>query len=267
MYFRNVNLQAITASVNSLVTETAIFISEQRKSFSMDLVSDKGLNQLVSYVDVEAEKKLVEGLSKILPEAGFITEENTSDKGRKIYNWIIDPLDGTTNFIHNVPIYSISVALAHESEILSGTVYEIGRSELFCAWKNGGAWCNGNPISVSKESQLQNSLMATGFPYYDFDQMEAYLAVLKTLMQSTHGLRRMGSAAVDLAYVACGRFEGFFEYGLHAWDVAAGCILVKEAGGNLCDFQNGNNFLFGDSIVASNANIHEELMHIIQKNF
>lgn len=261
------NLQAISAGVNAIVTETAQYIAEQRKGFSKNVVAEKGLNQLVSYVDIEAEKQLVAGLSALVPEAGFITEENTSDIGRQTYNWIIDPLDGTTNFIHNVPVYSVSVALAHGDEILVGAVYEIGRGELFCAYKGGGAFCNGKPIHVSEEHTLSGSLMATGFPYYDFEQMDAYIAVLRHLMQNTHGLRRMGSAAVDLAYVACGRFEGFFEYGLHAWDVAAGILLVQEAGGNVCDFQAGNNFLFGDSIVADNAKIHEPLMTCIQSHF
>lgn len=260
-------LQKISAGLNSIVTETAKMIEKERLSFSKDAVLEKGLNQLVSYVDIEAEKKLVTALSELVPEAGFITEENTSDVGRKTYNWIIDPLDGTTNFIHNLPVYSVSVALAKEEEIVVAAVYEIGRHELFSAWKGGGAYCNGNSIHVSNETELQNSLMATGFPYYDFEQMEAYLATLKTLMQTSHGLRRMGSAAVDLAYVACGRFEGFFEYGLHAWDVAAGCLLVEEAGGHLCDFKGGNNYLFGDSIVADNTGIHSNLMNIIQSHF
>ena len=260
-------LQQISASLNSIVTETGHFIAEQRKTFSLEAVSDKGLNQLVSYVDLEAEKLLVNALSKLVPEAGYITEENTSDVGRKTLNWIIDPLDGTTNFIHGLPVYSVSVALAQGQEVLVGSVYEIGRKELFSAWKNGGAWCNGQQIYVSKENELKNSLMATGFPYYDFEQMEAYIHTLKDLMQRTHGLRRMGSAAVDLAYVACGRFEGFFEYGLHAWDVAAGCLLVKEAGGTLCDFEGKNDYLFGSSIVADNQCIHNALMEIIENRF
>ena len=261
------NLEKLAIEVNLLVSQVASYISEERKTFSMDAISDKGINQLVSYVDIEAEKLLVNSLSLLVPEAGFITEENTSDVGRKTLNWIIDPLDGTTNFIHGLPVYSVSVALAEGSEILLGTVYEIGRKECFSAYKNGGAWCNGERIYVSKETSLKNSLMATGFPYYDFEQMDAYIHTLKDLMQSTHGLRRMGSAAVDLAYVACGRFEGFFEYGLHAWDVAAGCLLVQEAGGTLCNFEGGHDYLFGSSIVADNQGIHQDLMGIIKNRF
>lgn len=261
------DLISISNQVNTLVKQVGNYIREQRASFNLNKVSDKGLNQLVSYVDIEAERQLVGGLEKIVPEAGFITEEDTSDVGRKTYNWIIDPLDGTTNFIHGVPVFSVSVALALEEEIMVAAVYEIGRDELFHAVKGEGAFCNGLAINVTQETRLNQSLMATGFPYYDFEQMEAYLNVLKHLMQTTHGLRRMGSAAVDLAYVACGRFEGFFEYGLNPWDVAGGILLVQEAGGTVSDFKNENDFLFGKSIVADNSGIHKELMNIIEQNF
>lgn len=261
------DLISISNQVNTLVKQVGNYIREQRAGFDLDKVSDKGLNQLVSYVDVEAEKQLVNGLGQIMPEAGFITEEDTSDIGRKTYNWIIDPLDGTTNFIHGVPVFSVSVALALEEEIQVAAVYEIGRNELFHAVRGEGAFCNGLAIKVTNETKLKNSLMATGFPYYDFEQMEAYLNVLKHLMQTTHGLRRMGSAAVDLAYVACGRFEGFFEYGLNPWDVAGGILLVQEAGGTVSDFKNESDYLFGKSIVADNTGIHKELMSIIEENF
>jgi myo-inositol-1(or 4)-monophosphatase len=261
------NLQKICAELNGIVISTGDYIIEQRKAFSKDTVEIKALNQLVSYVDINAEKQLVNQLSQLLPEAGFITEENTSDKGSKTYNWIIDPLDGTTNFIHDLPIYSVSVALAKGEEILVGVVYELGPKELFTAWKDGGAWLNGQPIRVSGENTLSKSLIATGFPYYDFQQMEAYINVLKQLLKSTHGLRRMGSAAVDMAYVACGRFEGFFEYGLHAWDIAAGILLVKEAGGQVVDFKGGDDYLFGESIISGNAEIHKDLLKLIKSEF
>jgi len=203
------NLQNITAQANSLIIQVGEFILHERENFTQDKVNDKGLNQLVSYVDIEAEKQLVEGLKHIFPDAGFVTEENTVAQVKTEYQWIIDPLDGTTNFIHNLPIFSISVALAKGNEILVGVVYELGKKDLFTAWQNGGAWCNGNPIKVSDCITLSKSLLATGFPYTNFEQTESYLNVLKQLMKSSHGLRRMGSAAVDLAYVACGKFEGF----------------------------------------------------------
>jgi myo-inositol-1(or 4)-monophosphatase len=261
------DLDKISEKVNGLVLQVGAYIIEQRLNFDLNEVSEKGLNQLVSYVDVEAEKQLVAGLKEILPEAGFITEENTEPENNKELNWIIDPLDGTTNFIHEIPTYSISVALANVEDVLVGCVYELGRKELFYASKGQGAYLNGKRIHVSGISEMKSSLMATGFPYYDFGQMDAYFNTLKTLMKSTHGLRRIGSAAVDLAYVSCGRFEGFFEYGLHAWDVAAGILLVKEAGGQVCDFRAGSDYLYGTSIVADNSLIHNELMHIIESNF
>jgi myo-inositol-1(or 4)-monophosphatase len=261
------NLEKITADANGIVLKVGDYILEQRKSFSQEKVEIKALNQLVSYVDITAEKNLVSGLSELMPEAGFITEENTSTTGSREYNWIIDPLDGTTNFIHNVPVYSISVALAKGDDIIIGIVYELGRKELFTAWKGGGAWLDGKPIKVSPEPELEKSLIATGFPYYDFGQMEEYINVLKALLKSTHGLRRMGSAAVDMAYTACGRFEGFFEYGLNSWDVAAGILLVKEAGGNVCDFNGGQDHLFGKTIISGNGHIDKAILNVIKLSF
>ena len=168
----------------------------------------KGLHDMVSYVDQETEKQLVAGLRELLPEAGFITEEGTAAKARtEEYNWIIDPLDGTTNFMHGLPVYSVSVALMHRDELVVGVVYEVISDECFRAALGGGAFCNEQPIHVSAAANLNKSLIATGFPYNKFDQMDAYLKMLGAFMQSTHGVRRLGSAAVDLAYVAAGRFE------------------------------------------------------------
>ena len=261
------NLEKLTNEVGQLCKEVGANIIQQRLNFDPAVVVEKGLNQLVSFVDIEAEKQLVEGLKKIVPEAGFITEENTVEQLNTELVWIIDPLDGTTNFIHNLPVYSISIALAKGNEILIGVVYEMGKKDLFTAWQNGGAWCNGEKTSVTKTSELSQSLIATGFPYYEFDQMEAYIKTLTYLMKNTHGLRRLGSAAVDLAYVACGKFDAFFETGLHAWDVAAGCLLVQEAGGTVYDFKGENNFLFGKSITAGNVPVNEILNQLVQSNF
>lgn len=261
------DLSHITAEVNGLVTQVGEFILNERHNFQQSSVESKGLNQLVSYVDIEAEKRLVKGLRELIPESGFITEENTTDKELKEYNWIIDPLDGTTNFIHHVPVFSISVALVKGNEILIGVVYELGRKDLFTSRKGGGAWLNGKQIKVSDCSQLSKSLLATGFPYYEFEQLNEYIELLKQFMKSCHGLRRMGSAAVDLAYVASGKFEGFFEIGLNAWDVAAGILLVKEAGGEVRDFKGGEDYLFGKQIIASNSLVHNEFSDIIYKQF
>lgn len=262
MDIQNIQNQAI-----ELVTEVAEFIRKEAKGFQLDKVEKKGFNDLVSYVDKQAEEKLVAGLSKILPEAGFIAEEGTSDKKGELYNWVIDPVDGTTNFVHGLPIYSISVALQKQEKTIAGIVYEINRTECFHAIEGGKAFMNEKEIAVSPDITLADSLIATGFPYYDFDKMDAYLALLKDFMQSSHGLRRLGSAAVDLAYVACGRFEGFFEYNLNSYDVAAGAFIVQQAGGKVSTFTGTDNYDFGREIVAASPRVHEEMLNYIQKRW
>jgi myo-inositol-1(or 4)-monophosphatase len=227
-------------------------------------IDDKGLNQLVSFVDVESEKLLAEGLFELLPGSGILGEENTQNTaGDFEYTWIIDPLDGTTNYLHGLPVFSISIALVQGGETLLGVVYAPALDETFYATRGEGADLNGEPISVSSVGSLKNSLLATGFPYYEFEKSNEYLDLLQTLMKSTHGLRRMGSAAIDLAYTACGRFDGFYEMDLNAWDVAAGALIVQEAGGVVTDFSGGSNYLFGKQIVAGNASIHADLQPLV----
>ena len=242
------------------------FIRDEATRFDYRKVEEKGLNDLVSYVDKQAESLLVESLSKILPESGFIAEEGTAQHNKEQYIWIVDPLDGTTNFTHGLPIYAVSVALLKDDEIIVGVVYEINKNEMFSAIKNGGAYCNNEAIAVSQRPLLNQSLLATGFPYYNFEGMAKYLSILSDFMQGTHGLRRMGSAAVDLAYVACGRFGGFFEYNLKPWDIAAGALLVTEAGGAVSDFSGNDNYLFGKEIIAAGT-IHNELQETIAKHW
>lgn len=261
-------LTAISEQVSALCREAGTFQLQHFRSIPTHAISDKGLNQLVSFVDVETEKMLVSGLQKILPEAGFVTEENTVATQREgAWTWIIDPLDGTTNFLHGIPAFCISVALAKNGIPVCGVIYIPVWNELFTAVQGNGAFLNHEKIQVTDTVELKDTLLATGFPYYEFEYMDGYLQVLRDFMKNTHGLRRMGSAAIDLAYTACGRFDGFFELGLHAWDVAAGALMVQEAGGKVSDFQNGNNYLFGKSIVASNANIFGDFLHAIQQKF
>ena len=260
-------LAELTEQVISLTKEVGAFIWQESLIFDREHIEYKGLNDLVSYVDKTAEKQLVEGLSAILPEAGFITEEKTRSTVGEVYDWIIDPLDGTTNFIHGIPTFSISIALQRNGELILGVVFEINRDECFSAWKDGGAWLNGKRIHVSKALKLENTLLATGFPYYDFEKQEPYLKVFRDLMQSCHGLRRIGSAAVDLAYVACGRFDGFFEYNLNSWDVAAGMVLVREAGGEVKDFKGGDQSIERREIVATNGHISSEMLQVIERHF
>lgn len=232
------------------------FISEQKKGFNQSFVEHKGVHDLVSYVDREAEKLVIAELQELLPEAGFIAEEGTNNVRGAKYNWIIDPLDGTTNFIQGIPTYAVSIALMENDDLVLGVVYEIGQQECFYAWKGGGAYLDGTKIQVSDKSDLNMSLIATGFPYTQFDLIEPYMAYLKWVMQNSRGVRRIGSAATDLAYVACGRFDAFWEYGLKSWDMAAGALLIKEAGGIVTNFAGGENFLFRSDIVATNGLLH-----------
>ncbi|NMM46788.1 inositol monophosphatase family protein [Marinigracilibium pacificum] len=247
----------------NIIHDVGQFILNESKSFDFDNVEKKGFNDLVSYVDKQAEKQLVDRLMALLPEAGMIAEEGTLDKKGEKYNWIIDPLDGTTNFTHGLPVFAVSVALMEDNELIAGFIYEPNRDEFFHAVKGQGAFMNESPISVSKIPTLSDSLVATGFPYYDFGKINDYVKILMTFMQKSHGVRRMGSAAIDLAYVSCGRFEGFFEYNLQPWDVAAGALIVKEAGGNVTDFSGGENFVFGKEILAGNS-AHPEMLDTIR---
>lgn len=259
-------LQELLHNTISLSKQVAAFIKHEQEHFKASSIEYKGLNDLVSFVDKEAERKIVDGLAALLPEAGFIAEEGTSTIKGDRYNWVIDPLDGTTNFIHGLPVFAISIALMDDDAVVLGVVLEINRNECFYAIKGGKAFCNGQKIKVSDAPTLQDSLLATGFPYYNFNKMENYLAILKDYMQKTHGLRRMGSAAVDLVYVACGRFEAFFEYNLKPWDVAAGTLIVQEAGGRVSDFKDGGDFIFGGELLAANQ-IHSEALQVIKQHW
>ncbi|GAA4913180.1 inositol monophosphatase family protein [Mucilaginibacter defluvii] len=261
------NLQEVVLSIVELAKQVGDFIRQERKTFSTDKIEYKGLNDLVSYVDKTAEQQLVAGLEKILPVAGFITEEKTSTKIGHVYNWIIDPLDGTTNFIHGLPTFSISIALKEYDELVVGVIYEVNLDECFYAWKGAPAYLNGNEIKVSNAPTLEHSLLATGFPYYDFGKQEQYMKLFAELMRSCHGLRRIGSAAVDLAYTACGRFEGFYEYNLNAWDIAAGIVIVKQAGGQVVNFKGGDEVIETRELLATNGNITGEMLQFIQKYF
>lgn len=232
---------------------TGKIMAEERKNFDAGKIENKGMHDLVSYVDKESETRIIAALQTILPESGFIAEEGTSSKHGERFNWVIDPLDGTTNFIQGLPLYCVSIGLLDGDELVLGVVYEVGRDECFYAWKDGGAYLNDEPIRVSNRSNIHDALLATGFPYSEFSRMNEYIDFLKWAMMNARGVRRLGSAAADLAYVACGRFDAFWEYDLKPWDVAAGALLVKEAGGTVTDYKGGSDYLFGKEIVAANG--------------
>ena len=241
------------------------FMASERKNFDVSRIESKGLHDLVSYVDKESEKQIIGRLSELIPDSGFIAEEGTSSKHGERFNWVIDPLDGTTNFIQGVPVYAVSIGLLDYDELVVGVVYEVGRDECFYAWKDGGAYLNGKAIHVSDRKNINDTLLATGFPYNDFSKMESYIEFLKWAMKNARGVRRLGSAATDMAYVACGRFDAFWEYDLKPWDVAAGSVIVKEAGGKVMDYKGGDNYLFGREIVASNGLLDDLILKKISE--
>jgi myo-inositol-1(or 4)-monophosphatase len=227
-------------------------------------VRRKGRIDLVTSTDTEVERFLKDGLHKILPAAAFLAEE--TDPGSKAEDtaWIIDPLDGTTNFAHNLPAVAVSVALWHGGGPLLGMVYAPVTGELFHAVRGEGAFLNDSPIRVSGRSELVQSLVATGFPYDIRDRLDEVMPRLRRVLAECRGVRRLGAAAVDLAYTACGRFDAFYEMGLKPWDTAAGWLLVTEAGGRVTRFDPGSPYcLHAGSILATNGRIHEDLAALL----
>ena len=262
------NYEALCHEVIALSKEVGQFMKEENKKIRTgDVESKEHFNSLVTYVDKTVEEKVIAKLSTLIHDAGFIAEEGTSSKIGEKYNWIIDPLDGTTNFIHGLPIYCVSIALQEDDEIVLGVIFEPNMNECFYAWKGSKAYLNGEEISVSSAKRMEDSLLATGFPYWDFNRMDAYLRILKDFTARTRGIRRIGSAAVDLAYVACGRFEAFYEYSLKPWDIAAGAFIIEQAGGVVTDFQGNRDLVSGKEILAANPHIHPELQQKIESEF
>jgi len=210
----------------------------------------KERNDFVTEVDREAERQIIEVIHKAYPHHAILAEES-GDTGEGEYVWIIDPLDGTTNFLHGFPQYSVSIALQHRGRLEQAVVYDPLRQELFTASRGDGAKLNDRRIRVSRQTQLLGALLGTGFPYKDQQNLDAYLGMFKALMKDTAGIRRPGSAALDLAYVAAGRIDGFWELGLKRWDMAAGILLIQEAGGLVSDLGGGHDFLRTGNIVAA----------------
>lgn len=253
------NLEKLTLSVCRLCDETGEFLRQEASKFTQKDIREKSHANLVTYVDEQAEQRIVDGLVKLIPGSGFIAEESPELKTGEL-TWIIDPLDGTTNYIHGIPVYSISIALRKDDEMIVGVIYEAGQHEMYYTWQEAPSRLNGKIIFVSGTTLLNDSLFATGFPFCDYTRLDEYLNFFKFMMQHSRGVRRLGSAAADLAYVACGRFDGFYEYGLCPWDVAAGSLLVRNAGGRVCDFLQGENFLFGKEIIATNGMVHPQFL-------
>jgi myo-inositol-1(or 4)-monophosphatase len=258
------NYQTICHAVCEIARTTGAFIKAEREKAALK-IETKGSNDFVTHIDKASEERIIKKLKDLLPEAGFIAEEGTEDNIGVTHNWIIDPIDGTTNFIHGLSPFAISIALKEKDKIVVGVVYEIGLDECFYSWENGPAYLNNQLINVSEAKTVADSLIATGFPYSNYSRMDAFMESLNYFMKHSHGLRRLGSAATDLAYVACGRLDSFYEYDLKPWDVAAGAFLVQQAGGRVCDFSGDNNYIFGKEIVATNSSTFEEFRDIVKQ--
>ncbi|MCX7697056.1 MAG: inositol monophosphatase [Bacteroidales bacterium] len=244
--------------IHQLLRKVGAFQIEQQKSVPQSKIDDKSKNNFVTFVDKESEEQLIENLHKLFPGTDFIAEERGGQLFSSKPTWIIDPLDGTTNYIHQIPVFSISIALMIQKNLVAGFIYHPHADEFFYAIRDNGAFLNDSPIHVTHVTLLKDSLWATGFPTHDFPLLDGYLNFIKYSIQHTHGLRRLGSAAIDLAWVSAGRLDGFFEYGLSPWDVAAGAILVQEAGGIVTDFSGNSDFLEKKEIIATNPFLFKE---------
>ena len=227
-------------------------------------VSSKGPGDFVSTADLKAERTLREELSKARPSYGFLMEESGEHAGSDPdYRWIVDPLDGTTNFLHGLPHFAISIALEHKGELIAGLVYDPAKDELFWAEKGGGAFCNDRRMRVSGRKHLPECLLATGIPFIGHGDHPRFSRQLAAAMRETAGVRRLGAAALDLAYVAAGRYDGFWEEGLLPWDMAAGIVLVRESGGYVSDLKGGQTMLQSSSVLATNGMLHAPLQALL----
>jgi myo-inositol-1(or 4)-monophosphatase len=243
-----------------------LIIVEHLGKISKGDIDLKQASDFVTVVDRKSEKIIIDTIKGHFPDHLFLAEESLKECSKGTYRWIIDPLDGTTNYIHNYPVFSISIALEFDGEIITGITLDPLRNELFWAEKGSGAYMNCSPIEVSK-SQMNESLVTTGFPFRSKEITDSYLQLFKNIFLRVSDMRRGGSAALDLAYLACGRCDGFFELGLSPWDIAAGSLLIKEAGGIVTDFGGGDDYISIGNIVAGNPEVHKEILGEVKKTF
>jgi len=255
------DLKQLTLQVCRIAKNTGIYLLTEKQNFKEENVLEKNSHDYVSYVDREAEKITVKELNALLPEAGFITEEGTVEQSGTGLNWVIDPLDGTTNFIHDNAPYCVSIALRKGEEILIGVVYEVCRDECFYAWKGGNAYLNGKQIHVS-DKKMENAIIGMELPYNADEYKPVILNAFDKLYGKVSSIRINGSAAMSLCYVAAGRYDGFAEAFIYVWDYSAGALIVCEAGGTVTDFK-GNKDVATHHIVATNGIIHEKLRAVV----
>ena len=256
------DLQKLTLAVCDIAKRAGSYISDERKKFSLDVVERKHAHDYVSYVDKGSEQLIVAALRELLPEAGFIIEEGSAGHDRQQLLWVIDPLDGTTNFIHNYAPYAVSIALLQGHQILIGVVYEICADECYYAWKDGGAFMNSQHLHVSRQP-LDDAVLCMQLPY----NSDAYKPVAKHFIDTFYGrcatIRMNGSAAMSLCYVAAGRLDGYAEKYIGQWDYMAGALIVQEAGGTVTDYDGSEDFTCGNSVVATNGLVQQDILQAI----
>lgn len=260
-----IDLEKLTESVKDVALDAGRFLRDQRKCFLKNLVVEKKTHDYVSYVDKESERRIVERLSMILPQAGFIAEEGHGSFSDEDLCWLVDPLDGTTNFIHDNAPYCVSIALRNREELLIGVVYEVCRDELFWAYKGGRAYCNGTPIQVSDVAEYDKSFIIIGLPY-NSSVKEEVICLFDQLYGKVGGIRTIGACAAELCYLAMGRFEARVERHLGPWDIAAGVVILTCAGGKVSDFSGGNDFYSGKEVLASNGKMHDFMLKSIKNS-
>ena len=260
-----INLKQLTADVCRIATEAGHFLKEERINFRREQVVEKHLHDYVSYVDKESEKRLVTALSGLLPEAGFITEEGSAIYQNESYCWVIDPLDGTTNYIHDEAPYCVCIALRSRTELLIGVVYEVCRDECFYAWKGGGAFVNDKSIRVSGIEEMKDAFLITELPYNHHQYKQTGLHLIDRLYGVVGGIRMNGSAAAAICYVANGRVDGWAEAFIGRWDFSAAALIVLEAGGQVTDFFGSEQFLESNHIIATNGHIHSVLRELLNE--
>ncbi len=259
---------------NALILKTAINAAEKAGKILMasygklktSEISSKSKNDFVTVVDKKSEETVIRTIQRVFPSHGIKGEEGGSSKGDGT-TWIIDPLDGTSNYIHQFPMFSVSIGVVQDGRLIAGVVYDPLHKEMFTALRNQGAYLNKKRIHVTKVPQLADALMATGIPFRARARFSEYIKSLEIISLSSAGMRRGGSAALDLAYVACGRFDGFWELDLSPWDIAAGVCLIEEAGGKVTDMWNRSDYLKNGDVLGSNTLIHAELLKITSKTF
>lgn len=261
----NFDWEALTEEVRRIAVEAGAFLREERRKFRREMVVEKNAHDYVSYVDKESERRVVEQLHALLPEAGFIAEEGSGSLTTEEYCWLVDPLDGTTNFIHDTAPYCVSIALRNREELLVGVVYEVCRDECYWAWKDSPAYLNGREIHVSDVRELDKSFIALGFPYAVEKYKPTALHLIKELYGNAGGLRLQGAAAAEMCYVAAGRFEARIEAHLGAWDIGAGTLILQRAGGLVTDFSGRYTCADGREVLASNGKVHEALLAVLSR--